>query len=244
MSELPRVEPIDLPGRRRIWVVRDDETPGGTKARVIGPLLEGVSEAVYASPAEGFAQVALAYACASRRIRSSVFVAARAKRHRNTQAAITAGAEVHEFRPGYFSVIKKRAEEYCERTGATLLPFGLDDERVLEEVAALARMVGAQNEIPDVAHAREVWCVAGSGVLARGLGRAWPLARLRCVQIGRQLLPGDVPELAEIFEAPEPFSRDARHPPPFPSCSNYDAKAWPFILSHASDGALFWNVAA
>ena len=30
----------------------------------------------------------------------------------------------------------------------------------------------------------------------------------------------------------------------FPSCGNYDAKAWRFITAQASPGALFWNVAA
>jgi hypothetical protein len=36
----------------------------------------------------------------------------------------------------------------------------------------------------------------------------------------------------------------ARLSPPFPSCDNYDAKAWRFIRAQASPGALFWNVAA
>lgn len=229
--------PQSLPGGRTLLVVRDDLTPGGTKARIIGPLLEGVSEAVYASPAEGFAQVALAHACAERGIRASVFVAERHHPHPNTVAAAKAGAIIHPERPGYFSVIKKRAADFCEERGATLLPFGLDDPAVLDEMEQLARET-------TIAPPEEVWCVAGSGVLARGLARAWPRARLRCVQIGRQLREGDVPPEAEIFVAPEPFSRDAQIPPPFPSCPNYDAKAWAFILRHASDGALFWNVAA
>lgn len=239
MSDPPRLECMDLPGGRLLWVVRDDETPGGTKARVIGPLLEGVSEAVYASPAEGFAQVALAHACRERGIRATVFVAERRKPHPNTVAAARAGAIIHPERPGYFSVIKKRAADYCEESGARLLPFGLDAEPVLEEIEHLARSIWPVNRPP-----MEVWCVAGSGVLARGLARAWPGARHRCVQIGRQLLPDDVPASAEVFEAPEAFARDAEIPPPFPSCSNYDAKAWRFILRHAVDGALFWNVAA
>ena len=38
---------------RGIAVVRDDVHPGGTKARFIGMVFEGVQEAVYASPPEG-----------------------------------------------------------------------------------------------------------------------------------------------------------------------------------------------
>ena len=41
-------------------MVRDDLFPGGTKARFLGVLFNGTEEVVYASPAEGAAQVALA----------------------------------------------------------------------------------------------------------------------------------------------------------------------------------------
>ena len=42
-----------------VFVVRDDLFNGGTKARFIPLLFHGVSEVVYASPAEGGAQTAL-----------------------------------------------------------------------------------------------------------------------------------------------------------------------------------------
>jgi hypothetical protein len=47
-----------------------------------------------------------------------------------------------------------------------------------------------------------------------------------------------------LYAAPEKFEQDAKVKPPFPSCSNYDAKAWRFIQEYARPGALFWNVAA
>jgi hypothetical protein len=43
-----------------VLVVRDDLFPGGTKARFLGILFNGAEEVVYASPAEGGTQVALA----------------------------------------------------------------------------------------------------------------------------------------------------------------------------------------
>jgi len=46
------------------------------------------------------------------------------------------------------------------------------------------------------------------------------------------------------MKAPEKFEQDARLRPPFPSCSNFDAKAWRFVRQRAAPGALFWNVAA
>jgi len=49
---------------------------------------------------------------------------------------------------------------------------------------------------------------------------------------------------AVVLQAPEKFEDAAKDPPPFPSCLNYDAKAWRFVRQRAKPGALFWNVAA
>jgi hypothetical protein len=63
-------------------VVRDDLFPGGTKARSLGFLFEGTDEVVYASPAEGGAQTALATIARQLGKRTTIFVARRAKPHR------------------------------------------------------------------------------------------------------------------------------------------------------------------
>ena len=60
-----------------IWVVRDDLHPGGTKARFIGRVFDGVQEAVYASPPEGGAQTALAHVARSLAKKATIFVAQR-----------------------------------------------------------------------------------------------------------------------------------------------------------------------
>jgi hypothetical protein len=113
-----------------------------------------------------------------------------------------------------------------------LLPFGLDAPGFIQALSDLAR------KLPVKPH--EVWTVAGSGVLTRALQQSWPAASFHAVQIGA------VPKVgrASLYKAPETFEQNARTRPPFPSCGNYDAKAWRFIKSHASPGALFWNVAA
>jgi hypothetical protein len=59
-----------------------------------------------------------------------------------------------------------------------------------------ARSIGIQ---PD-----EVWCAAGSGVLARGLAQAWPNASRHVVQVGRTLSPNDVAGAA-IHKYPKSF---------------------------------------
>ena len=60
-----------------VLVVRDDLFEGGTKARFIPSLFNGVTEVVYASPAEGGAQTALATVAALLGKRATIFVAQR-----------------------------------------------------------------------------------------------------------------------------------------------------------------------
>jgi hypothetical protein len=133
---------------------------------------------------------------------------------------------------GYLSNVQAKAKAYAALTGAGYIPFGFDTEPVLEGLAGIARALPVKPA--------EVWTVAGSGLLTRALQRAWPDARFYAVKIGSQPKAGE----AVLYDAPEKFEQDAKVKPPFPSCSNYDAKAWRFIQEYARPGALFWNVAA
>jgi len=231
-EEVPALAVDEIEGIR---VVRDDRVLGGTKRRALDRLVAGIDadELVYATPAYGFAQIALAGACRAAGKKATIFVAARSDRHPRTQLAADLGANIVEVKAGRLNVIQSRARKHCEATGAYLVPFGMDDEifvdAMAQEIAALP------GEAPT-----EVWCVAGSGTLTRALQRAFPDAAHHAVQVGRD---PDVGE-AKLWKAPEAFEDDATDPPPFPSCSNYDAKAWRFIREHAAPGALFWNLGA
>jgi hypothetical protein len=67
-----------------VLVVRDDLLPGGTKARFLGTLFEGVGKVVYASPAEdGAPQLGK---------QATIFVARRASPHARTMEAAQIGA--------------------------------------------------------------------------------------------------------------------------------------------------------
>lgn len=89
----------------------------------------------------------------------------------------------------------------------------------------------------------EVWCAAGSGVLARGLAAAWPKARRQVVQFGRDLTPREVAG-ATIHVHPRKFSDRPALGAPFPADPHYDAKAWELCLAKRGPGrVLFWNVA-
>lgn len=230
----PFVESVALPDRRSIRVVREDLLTGGTKQAALASFIGSLPEAalVYAGPRQGYAQIALAAACVVAGKKAVLFVAASKQRHERTAKAETLGAEIREVPCGYLSVVQCRAREYCEQTGSRLLPFGLACD---EMVRAIAERAKASGENPG-----EVWSVAGSGTLQRGLQKAWPSAKFYAVQIGKEPHAGT----ATVVTAPEKYEQAAKHPPPFPSCSNYDAKAWRFITTQASNGALFWNVAS
>lgn len=215
-------------------VVRDDLLPGGTKRRVLARLFaqERPLEACYASPAYGYAQIALAYAARDLGIQATVFVAKRSALHPRTAEAKAAGARIVQVPHGYLSNVQAKARGYCEATGASLIPWGLDTPEHREALSAIARALPIAP--------REVWCVAGSGMLTRSLQAAWPAAKHFAVRIGANPAIGR----AVVIAAPERYEAPAAAPPPFPSCSNYDAKAWRFMRERASAGALFWNVGA
>lgn len=217
-----------------IAVVRDDLFPGGTKARFLPVLFESADEVVYASPAEGGAQTALAHTAAAMGKRATIFVAKRARPHPRALEAKRVGAKVMQVSPGYLTVVQARAREYCNRTGAMLAPFGVNLPAAIDRIAEAALMTGIE---PD-----EVWCASGSGVLARGLAKAWPSARRHVVQVGRELSIDEVAG-AKIHEAGLPFSKALKQRPPFPSCPHYDAKAWQICKArHGAGLILFWNV--
>lgn len=218
-----------------IVVVRDDLYRGGTKARFMPVLFEDTQEAVYASPAEGGAQTALAMVAKELGKHATIFVAARVKLHPRTLEAARLGAKLVPVRPGYLSVVQARAKDYAKISGARLVPFGVDLPEAINRLAEAALVTELD---PD-----EVWCAAGSGVLARALAQAWPRARRHVVQVGRELQPKDVAG-ATIHIYPHPFSDVAKTLPPFPSDPHYDAKAWETMTARKSPGrVVFWNVA-
>lgn len=226
--------PVVIEERDGFRVVRDDMVPGGTKVRAIDVLFnDEYNEYVYAGPCQGYAQVALAHACKAHGKLATLFCAARDVIHDRTAEAIDAGAAVCQIPAGRLNVIQHRARAYCKAHGAILLPWGLADVRVIDRLATIAR--ASITPAPS-----EVWTVVGSGTLSLAMQQAWPDAMVHAVVIGK--LHERIGR-AKLWLAPEKYEQNAKCPPPFPSCSNYDAKLWRFVLLHATPGALVWNVA-
>ena len=237
--------PVKIVCHEGIYVARDDLTVGGTKMRFIGQVFAGVEEVIYATPCEGGAQYALATMAKHLGKRVTLFCAKRKVRHPRTEQALALGANVIELSPGYLSQVQAAAARYLEEYDgvARLLPFGV-------------RFPGAEEAIADAADVTkvatgvdfdEVWCAAGSGLIARGLALSFPKAARYAVQVGHKLKPEDV-AYAEIVEWSDPFKKTAPELPPFPSDPHYDAKAWlacrDFPFRRRGNKVLFWNVAA
>ena len=154
------------------------------------------------------------------------------------------GATIIHPQVGGFSALSSKAKTFAEQHGSHLIPFGMDHEIVINAIAQAASLVPFKPS--------EVWSVVSSGVLQRGLQRAWPEARFFGVQIGHQPTAQQLGGAKTLYNgeelcAAEGFSRPCpkRLLPPFPSNPNYDAKAWRFVSQHGKNkDALFWNVAA
>lgn len=222
--------------REDVFVVRDDLVVGGTKRCFVDRLIAGHREVVYASPAYGGAQIAIAHAASELGVLATIFVAKRKQPHARTLEAKRAGAKVVQVPSGYLSNVQAKAKAYCLASGACLLPFGLETPAAFDAIAARASHVASI-----VGPLDEVWSVAGSGVLTRGLQRGLDSARFFVVQVGRSLSRAEAGQAA-VLKCSQPFEEDAKTPPPFPSCSNYDAKGWEPFVRLGQGRRLFWNV--
>lgn len=224
----------------KVLVVRDDLLPGGTKRRFVYRFFNAqshVREWVYASPRFGYAQVAIPYACRDLGLKATIVIP-KGQHHPLTTEAIAVGANMIEVPMGFLTHTQHVAKKYAEETeGAQLLPFGLDHPIIIDEIARIA------SKLP--VNPKEVWTCVSSGVLSRGLQKAWPDAKVYGVRVGHATTDQERGR-AELFYSKYKFNQKCKQSerPPFPSSENYDSKVWSFIQEHASEDALFWNVGA
>lgn len=221
-----------------IRVVRDDLLDGGTKRRAFTKYVASrpdVKEFVYASPRQGYAQLSLSYACRDLDRKCTVTVPKGQKTWLTIESE-RLGCNIIQVPMGYLSNIQAKAKRYCEENEAHLIPFGGDHPIIIDAMRDAA--LSLEIEPP-----KEVWTVMSSGVLSRGLQKAWPDAKVYGVQIGHNTTEEEMGR-AETFRSKYTFQQECKKDerPPFPSSLTYDSKAWTFIKEKATEGALFWNV--
>lgn len=231
---------ITLETHAGIHVLRDDLLEGGSKMRFLEQLLDpAAAQYLYASPAFGGFQIALASVAKALGKRAVIFVAKRNELAPNTLRAKELGAEIREVEHGYLTVVQKRAKVAAIlEKGSQYLEFGADypeaNAAIAETTREISRRLGRE---PD-----EIWCAIGSGTIFRGILAGTDTARVVGVQVGKEY-DDDLPARARVLVYPAPFEKATRATPDFPSMPNYDLKAWELCkLNHGAGEVLFWNV--
>ncbi|WP_165401254.1 pyridoxal-phosphate dependent enzyme [Herbihabitans rhizosphaerae] len=238
-----------------VTVVRDDLLPGGTKQRALAAHLTdivagGARSVVYASPAPGFAQVALAYVCRRMEIDCVLFCQQLGDSyHEFSLLARSYGATIEPC--ATLALAEKAASAYRDREADCVkLPLGFGDTGFIRCLRATLRREWA-HITNDLGYTPErVWLPVGSGTFARAMLDVLPEGiSLTCVDVG-VLDPADarVHELADlpgvsVRRASEAFLEPCAVTPPVPSNTHYDAKLWPLIQRDAANQDLWWNVA-
>lgn len=241
-----------------LLIVRDDLLAGGTKERACRQFLEELAgredrEFVYASPFCGFAQVALARACADLGQRCTLFVARdphyeEKRPHEYSLLAASFGAELvvcetlHE--------AHAKTLEYANESGALVVPLGFDHPGFRRILTSELNAVWAQILETTTLPPARLWLPVGSGTLAKCLRAVVPTSvELRLINVN--VLKVEDTRLMEVMKlpnvrfenAPELFDEPSSVMPPIPSNLHYDAKLWRFLKKEGRAGDLWWNVA-
>ena len=232
---------IELERRGRFTIVRDDLLEGGSKTRFLPYLVIGAKEVVFGGPFCGGAPHALSVLGRDIGFKVTLYFAARRHLHVRQIAARANGAKLVFVRPGYMTTVQKRARDYAQEAGALFLPLGFDVPAAEDPFVAIMEKVRARIGSPD-----QVWCCAGSGMLARCLSKAFRDSEICAVTVGlasRHNAQEFGPNVTMI-PCRYKFEEQTKATAPFPSCPNYDRKAWEICVTQARGNALFWNVAA
>lgn len=233
-------EPPVLEQHGRLTVLRDDLLEGGSKLRFLPFLVGDAEEVVYGGPFCGGAALAISVMAKEFGQRATLFYAARKQLHPRQQHVARNGANIVQISPGYLTVVQARARTYAaERPERFFLPLGFDHPAAVEPfltfIASVRQLIGDPPE---------VWVTTGSGMLARCLGLGFPRSQIKAVAIGlaskhsAQQFTSNV----SLIHYARDFAAISRAPCPFPSCPNYDLKAWEVATSMAAPGSFFWNV--
>tara|TARA_E500000331_G_scaffold57142_3_gene51334 strand:+ start:1970 stop:2695 length:726 start_codon:yes stop_codon:yes gene_type:complete len=225
----------------RFLVVRDDLVPGGSKMRFLPYLVKDAKEVVFGGPFCGGAPYALSVWGGRTKTKVTLFYAKRKELHIRQKKALKNGATIYQVPYGYMSNVQSKAKKYAKDKGALFLPLGFDVSEAsnpfIHQMKLVRSMVGKVDQ---------VWAATGSGMLARCLGKAFDPIPVHGVVVGlasrneKQTYSPNV----TLHKYPKDFSWSCGYKAPFPSCGNYDLKAWEMCQKLSKGKTLFWNVLA
>lgn len=229
---------VEQYNNRDIW--RDDLLDGGTKSRFIKPYierrLENFDEFIYASPRVGYGQLSLSVVCNELKCKSTIFVP-KGKTTPITQKCIELGSKVIQVPMGYLTNLHHKSKKYRdENLNSHLLPFGFDDEEIINDGIEIIKNLCEWNLYD------EVWSVISSGVLSRILQGVFTKSKIIGVRIGHNTTEKEQGR-AELKLSPYKFEKPCKKNelPPFQSNLHYDSKGWKPFIKQSKSNSLFWN---
>ena len=230
---------IELNFYNGIAVLRDDKLIGGTKSRFLKSLLDETKDGyVYATPVFGGFQIALSEVATSMGKRAILFTPERKKRHYNTIKCAQAGGVLFEVKPGYLSVLQKRAKDFIKHNpDYQYIEFGANYEIAIDSIAKTMRKVSDElGKEP-----KEIYCAVGSGTLVKGILKGTDQAEVTGVVVGKEF--NFKHERLRLIKYPKPFDKVSNYKAPFQSMPNYDLKALEVCMQlKKHNETLFWNV--
>ena len=222
-------------------IVRDDLLGNGSKVRFIDYLVktDPATEWVFGGANKvGWGPISLTAVCNRYGKKATFFMAERKTPTEQQQKVLDLGGTIHWVKMGMLNVTLSKAKKYYEEdiVNRKILPLGLEHPTVLASIVKVAKSLPI---IP-----KEVWSVASSGTLSRGLQMAWPDAKVNIVMTGHVMNEREIGR-ATAYRSPYKFDQVCKpeHLPPYPSEVCYDAKVWSFVKEYGTAGALIWNVA-
>lgn len=241
---------IDELSGKVFHVIQDAYIVGGSKSRGLIIYIKKYSqynEFVYAGPAIGYAQFALALACKKNKKKAVIFLSTHFRTStKPTTEARKLGAKINIIRDS-LAKTQEVAKAYCDENPEKrfLCPFGLDTE---EFINIMVEQFQAANP-PDVGQGR-IWVTVGSGTILRVLMRIYPEAKFSGVIVGKKIWedqfdPKDWQRLT-VYQSGLNFTQPVTNGddiPPYNSIINYDAKLWHFARIHGSSGDYIFNIA-
>lgn len=248
----PSLQTVQLKNGKKVTVVREDKLPAGSKSRMAHALISHSDKKVftYAQMKNGYAGISLAWACKELGKDCVLYIP-------KTKSGILSphqkrcqdlGALIIPHQIYGASGLRKAARDHAN---------DLDDGRYVdmgmknEPICTAALISACRSIVKAIGHPPEVWSVISTGQLTRSMQIAFPESMFYGVAVARNIHAGEagviqnMPGGEHLFSHPYDFNDDEDDDklPPFPSCKNYDAKAWRYVEEFAQDGALFWNVA-
>ena len=221
-------------------VVRDDKLGYGSKARFIDYLIatEGDEWVFGGANKVGWGPISLTHVCNKYGKKATFFMAKRNEPTWHQQQVLDMGGTIHWVANGMLNVTKAKARNYYEEDTKSrrVLPLGLEHPTVLASIVKVARNLKIKPT--------EIWTVASSGTLNRGLQLAFPTVPAYAVEVGHKMSDyekGRAITMRSSYAYDQKVEPDRM--PPYPSEPYYDAKLWDFVVANGKKGALIWNVA-